>query len=388
MQLKQYQSQQLKNLLESQLKQNISGVLALETKVDSWQKQRIGKLVIHNGALVYGDSTVPNNQEFAKSLGDKLQPNFINAALSIASEKLTNPQSVRELIEILVKLRVFKWEDIETYIHNQVISILEKFDAYPGEAKWDDSTDFDLCFGEDCHGLNWVKLTQDLNHRQQKWASLAPTIPSMDAVPYISESSLSKKVSDPRVRKHLKTYVDGHRTLVDIATVIGKDPLKVANSYLNWVNSGIVNFDKSPEVNNQAATIASETLAANLPTVLSLDDSQIVQISIKRALSGHYNVILASKSAEALMSLNRNSVDLLLLDLTMPEVDGLEFCRMIRRMPKFRDLPIIMVTARDGLIDKMKGQIAGTNKYITKPFQPEELLEIVNKYISKSVKAK
>ncbi len=380
MQLKQYQSQQLKNLLESQLKQNISGVLALETKVNSWQKQRIGMLVINNGALVYGGSTVPNNQQFAKSLGNKLQPNFINAALPLATEKLTNPQSVRELIEILVKLRIFKWEDIEAYIHNKIVSILEKFDGYPGQAKWDDSNDFDLCFGEDRHGLNWTKLKQDLNHRQQKWASLAPTIPSMDAVPYISENSLSKE-SDPRVRKHLKTYVDGRRTLVDIATAMGKDPLKVANSYLNWVKSGVVNFDDSPEFNNQAGTIASETSVANLPTVLSLDDSQIVQISIKRALSGHCNVMLASNAAEALMSLNRNSIDLLLLDLTMPDVDGLEFCRMIRKIPKLRDLPIVMVTARDGLVDKIKGQIAGTNRYITKPFEAEELLAVVNKYI-------
>lgn len=65
----------------------------------------------------------------------------------------------------------------------------------------------------------------------------------------------------------------------------------------------------------------------------------------------------------------------------MPDVDGLEFCKTIRQMSKFRDLPIVMVTARDGLIDKMKGQIAGTNKYLTKPFQPEELQEVVKKYI-------
>ncbi len=380
MQLMQYQAQQLKKLLESQLKHNINGVLALETKVNFWQKQRTGMLVVHNGALVYGDSIVPNNQQFAKTVGDKLQPNFINAALAVASKKLTNPQSVRELIEILVKIRVFQWENIETHIHNQVVSILEKFDAYPGQAKWNDSSDFDLCFGEDRHGLNWTKLKQDLNYRQQQWASLMPTIPSMDAVPYISESSLSR-VSDPRARLHLKTYVDGRRTLVDIATAMGKDPLKVANSYLNWVNSGAVSFDYSPEADNQSGVIASETSSANLPIVLSVDDSPIVQISIKRALSDHYNVMLASQAAEALKILNKYSVELVLLDLTMPDVDGLDFCKMIRKIPKFHDLPIIMVTARDGLINKMKGQIAGTNRYITKPFKPEELLEIVNKYI-------
>ncbi len=380
MQLKQYQAQQLKIFLESQLKHNISGVLTLETTVSSWQKQRRGMLVIYNGALVYADSVIPNNQQLAKSLGDKLQPNFINAALALATEKLTNPQSVRELIEILVKLRIFQWDNVEKHIHNQVVLILERFNAYPGQARWENSSDFDLCFGEDRHGLNWTKLKQDLNHRQQRWASLAPTIPSMDAVPYISDSNLLK-VSDPRVREHLKRYVNGRRTLVEIANVMGKDPLKVANSYSNWVKSGAVNFDDPPEANNQNIAIASETSEGYLPTILSVDDSQIVQISIKRILTGRYNLLFASQAADALKILNRNSVDLVLLDLTMPDVDGLDFCKIIRKIPQFQNLPIIMVTARDGFFDKIKGQMAGSNGYITKPFKPEELLEMINKYL-------
>ena len=380
MQLKQYQAQQLKKFLESQLKQNISGVLTLETTVSSWQKQRRGMLVIYNGALVYADSVIPNNQQLAKSLGDKLQPKFINAVLPPATKKLTNPQSVRELIEILVRLRIFQWDNIEKHIHNQVVLILERFDAYPGQARWEDSSDFDLCFGEDRHGLNWTKLKQDLNHRQQRWASLAPTIPSMDAVPYISDSNLLK-VSDPRVREHLKRYVNGRRTLVEIANVMGKDPLKVANSYSNWVKSGAVNFDDPPEANNQNIAIASETSEGYLPTILSVDDSQIVQISIKRILTGRYNLLFASQAADALKILNRNSVDLVLLDLTMPDVDGLDFCKIIRKIPQFQNLPIIMVTARDGFFDKIKGQMAGSNGYITKPFKPEELLEMINKYL-------
>ena len=209
----------------------------------------------------------------------------------------------------------------------------------------------------------------------------------MDAVPYISESSLLK-VSDPRVREHLKIYVDGSRSLFEIATKMRKDPLKVANSYANWGNAGAVSFDDSPADSNQAVAIASETSNVYLPTVLSVDDSQIVQLSIKRTLTGHYNILFASQAAEALKTLNRNRVDLILLDLTMPDVDGLDFCRIIRQIPQFRDLPIVMVTARDGFFDKMKGQIAGTNGYITKPFTPEELLEVVNKYIKKKWKGR
>ena len=376
----QYQSNELRQLLEAQLRQNISGVLALETKVNSWSNQRRGMLVIHHGELIYGDEKLPTNQQFAKILGDKLQPNSIDAALKLASLELTKTHSVRELIQILVKLGICQWEDIETYAHKKVVATLEKFDTHPGELKWDESSNFDLCFGEECHGLNWIKLLRDLGRRRQKWASFAPTIPSMDAVPYVSKKRLSK-ISNPKARKHFKTYLNGRLSIVEIATTTGKDPLKIADYYLNWVNSGIIRFLGDTEIENQAKTAVDKISNAKLPKVLSVDDSLIVQISIKRALSCHYQVFFANKALDALNILNQNSIDLLLLDLTMPELDGLDFCKIVRKIPRFQHLPIIILTARDGFIDKIKGQIAGSNEYIAKPFRAEELLEVVNKHI-------
>ena len=71
----------------------------------------------------------------------------------------------------------------------------------------------------------------------------------------------------------------------------------------------------------------------------------------------------------------------------MPEIDGLELCRTVRSIPQFRDLPIIMVTARDGFFDKVKGKFAGSSDYLTKPFDAEQLRQIVAKYIGLGVKA-
>ncbi len=385
MELQLYQSHQLRNVLEYQLQQNSSGVLTLKTKVDYSQNKSIEKLVIQNGALVYGGSTIPNNQQFARSLGNQLNKTSIDAALAVAMKKLTNPKSVRELIELLVKLKIFRWEELEFHIHNRVVLLLEKFDAYPGQAKWDDFTDFDLCFGEDCHGLNWTQLTIDLISRRRKWASLAPNISSMYAIPYVRESRRLKlgmlEVRDPRIKEHLDTYVDGRRTLLDIATAMNKDPLIVANSYLSWVKSGIVSLDNITEANNQARTPANTQSDANLPIILSVDDRPIVQLSIKRSLKGHYNVLCSSQPLDALSILGQHPVKLLLLDLTMPVMDGLDFCKQIRGISKFKELPIVIVTARDGIVDQVRGQIAGANGYITKPFTTEELVSAVNNYI-------
>jgi twitching motility two-component system response regulator PilG len=104
---------------------------------------------------------------------------------------------------------------------------------------------------------------------------------------------------------------------------------------------------------------------------------------IKRTLSDRYQVLLASNAVDALKVINTNPIALLLLDVTMPEIDGLEFCRTVRSIPKFQNLPIIMLTARDKFSDKLRGQIAGATRYLTKPVEPSQLLEIVDKCVEK-----
>ena len=95
-----------------------------------------------------------------------------------------------------------------------------------------------------------------------------------------------------------------------------------------------------------------------------------------------YAAIAFSVIVEALNILNTRKVELLLLDVTMPEIDGLELCRTIRSIGKFKDVPVIMLTAKDGLIDKVKGQFAGATHYMAKPVDREKLLPILEKYIS------
>ena len=399
-----YESGKLNSILESLFKKKASGILSLKTQVAHWHTQRSCMLIARNGALVYGDlnvSQVPSNKEICKMLGKKLKPDLINAALSVALEKAPDPSSIRELINLLTRMKVFTWSEVETLVTHKIVLILEQFLPNPGQAQWYKSNDFDLDYGEDRHGLSWAKIKAEIDLRQQHWNRYAPTIPRMDAIPVASLEQLNQ-ISDRNVRKHLKNSADGRNTLLDIADNMGKDPLKVAKSYVNWANNGWVNIGTIPqarlervavenkpisntvELNNRALKSSNLPLDAgdsNLPIVLSVDDSPIIQTSIKRALQEEYRVLLANKATDALKMLEDHQVELLLLDLTMPDVDGLEFCKIVRKIDKFQDLPIVMVTARDGLVNKMKGHIAGSSRYLTKPFKPEQLRQVVGEYI-------
>lgn len=402
---KTYQSNQLISIIDSLIEDNTTGNISIKTNVSFWKKQRSAILILRDGKLIYGDACVPNNQELCKWLGDTLKPGLIKAALSVAKEKITNPNSHVELLELLIKMRVFSWQEVEALINTKVLLTLEKIVYYPGEIQWDkvDRLDnFDLGYDRDRHTLNWADICQKLNQRRQKWLSYAAKIPSMDAIPVVTPDGL-QRIDNPKVKEHFKNSVNGINTLVDIAEKIGKDPLSIAKSYFTWANKGwvtilavpqkdlstpLVEASRSTNSSTQTAEKKGSSVPAasskdpNLPTVLSVDDSSIVQVSIKRALDKHYNVLLADGATKALEILERYSVDLMLLDLTMPDIDGLEFCRIVRQIPEFQELPIVMVTARDGLVNKMKGHIAGTSRYLTKPFSPEQLRDTVHQLIA------
>lgn len=120
---------------------------------------------------------------------------------------------------------------------------------------------------------------------------------------------------------------------------------------------------------------------STMPTVLSVDDSGVVQELIKRSLEAECRVLLCSSAVQALSLMNQEPISVLLLDVSMPEMDGLAFCRTIRSIPKFQALPIVMVTARDSSFDKVQGRLAGATEYLTKPFDAEQLRQIVRNLI-------
>ncbi|MEO0947319.1 MAG: response regulator [Cyanobacteria bacterium J06641_5] len=118
------------------------------------------------------------------------------------------------------------------------------------------------------------------------------------------------------------------------------------------------------------------------PTILSVDDSSIAQALIKRALGRQYCVETCNSVFEAFRLLNeRDDIALILLDLTMPGINGLEFCQTLRKIEKFRGLPIIMLTARDGVVDRFRSRLVGVTYYLTKPVKASELHAVVAQYI-------
>jgi twitching motility two-component system response regulator PilG len=118
-------------------------------------------------------------------------------------------------------------------------------------------------------------------------------------------------------------------------------------------------------------------------TILVVDDSATVRklIAGKLEKSGH-NVVCAEDGIEGLTRLAEQRPDLVLLDITMPRMDGYEVCRQIRSNPETKDIPVVMISGKDGFFDKVRGRMAGTTAYITKPFGPETLMKALERYLA------
>ncbi len=117
---------------------------------------------------------------------------------------------------------------------------------------------------------------------------------------------------------------------------------------------------------------------ATAAKVLVIDDSNTIRRSAEIFLKqGGHEVVLAVDGFDALAKLSDFQPDVVFCDILMPRLDGYQTCAIIKRSPEFAALPVIMLSSKDGLFDKARGRMVGSQDYLTKPFTKDQLLQAV-----------
>jgi twitching motility two-component system response regulator PilG len=115
--------------------------------------------------------------------------------------------------------------------------------------------------------------------------------------------------------------------------------------------------------------------------VLVIDDSNTIRRSAEIFLrQGGHEVVLAEDGFDALAKVNDHDPELIFCDILMPRLDGYQTCAIIKRNPRFAHVPVIMLSSKDGLFDKARGRMVGSEEYLTKPFTKEQLLRAVESF--------
>ncbi len=119
--------------------------------------------------------------------------------------------------------------------------------------------------------------------------------------------------------------------------------------------------------------------------VMIVDDSNTVRKSAELFLRPFgCEVVLAEDGFEAMSKIVENRPDIIFVDITMPRLDGYQSCMLIKKNPLYQSIPVIMLSSKDGLFDKARGRMVGSDDYLAKPFTAEGLLSIIrNRVLSK-----
>jgi twitching motility two-component system response regulator PilG len=130
--------------------------------------------------------------------------------------------------------------------------------------------------------------------------------------------------------------------------------------------------------------MSSSTGNENL-RIMVIDDSSTIRRSAEIFLGQvGYKVVLAEDGFDALAKINDTHPHLIFCDILMPRLDGYQTCALIKKSAKFRDTPVIMLSSKDGLFDRARGAMVGSEEYLTKPFTKDSLLKTVRKYTSEA----
>ena len=119
--------------------------------------------------------------------------------------------------------------------------------------------------------------------------------------------------------------------------------------------------------------------------VMIIDDSKTIRRTAETLLKkAGCDVLNAENGFEALPIISANHPDIIFVDIMMPRLDGYQTCALIKNNKIFKETPVIMLSSKDGLFDRARGKIVGSEQYLTKPFTKDELLGAITQFIGKT----
>jgi two-component system, chemotaxis family, response regulator PixG len=228
----------------------------------------------------------------------------------------------------------------------------------------------------------------------QEWtnAGLANYFPSQ--FPIVRKSDqLSQLVSEHSTQEILIS-IDGNRSLRNLAIHHRRHLLDFSKSLLPLLKSGAISLSAQPKskvVNSEdgngnsliSGIFHDLNIPKSRPLIACIDDSILIYQSLENILSKHeYRSYGVQDPLKIIPTLIKNKPDLIFLDLLMPISNGYEVCEQIRKTPRLKDIPVIILTGKDGWIDRMRAKLVGANGFLTKPVSSQDVLKILEKYTS------
>lgn len=241
----------------------------------------------------------------------------------------------------------------------------------------------DLALAPQLIALEIEPLVAKIARHIQEWKYFYPHIQSPDQCPTVSDPDNLRAALSRSAFRTLGKQANGKTSIRQISRYLNRDILTVAKAIYPYVQQGWVQL--LPPANKSFQPNASDSrfwTELKVPKVFCIDDGKTICDIVESILIQYaYEVIATTSPLDALGQVFQVKPDLILCDIEMPELNGYEICAMLRTSTAFKQVPIVMLTGKDGFIDRVKARMVGATDYLTKPFQTEELLTLVERYV-------
>lgn len=257
-------------------------------------------------------------------------------------------------------------------------------------------------------GVETKMALEEVQESWSQWRKGGLTNISPDRAPYLLRlEDLSARTS-PSVYQNLVKLVTGDQTLRDLAVLMKMETIKIARSLYPYIRQDLISLkavsdleplpspeekvseqqqrhrraeDHQQKQSSQGVSTVKEKSSRKRPLVAFVDDSeQSRQIMDNIITSGGYNFLEIGDSVEAIPLLLENPPKLIFIDLIMPNINGYELCSQIRKISSLKEVPIVIVTGNDGIVDRMRAKVVGANNFISKPIDSSEVLTLAWQY--------
>jgi twitching motility two-component system response regulator PilG len=232
--------------------------------------------------------------------------------------------------------------------------------------------------------LEIAPLVTKIMKQVQEWKQFHPHIQSPNHCPMITDDAQLRAALPENAFRTLARWADGQTSLRQLSRYLNRDLLTLARAIYPYVQQGWIQLLPSTVQETPAVRREWEfsTTVSHVPRVVCIDDDLTIGKTVEYILQAKgYEVTAIRNPLKALTLVFQLKPDLILCDLAMPQLDGYELCGMLRKSTAFRQTPIIMLTGKDGFIDRVRARMVGATDYLTKPFGASELLMLLEKYI-------
>jgi chemotaxis family two-component system response regulator PixG len=221
--------------------------------------------------------------------------------------------------------------------------------------------------------------------RWQKWKEMGLWLVDPEQAPLLKASAqLQENRFSSNSLMALANVFNGENTLWDIAFKKKQCVTVATRALVNYIKQGLVNFRTVPDLPSpiEQWRLAAAMAGPGRPLIACIDDSPTVcELLEQILLPGGYRVLKIQDPMQGVGILAKHKPALIFMDVVMPKTSGFALCNFLRKTPTFRETPIVFLTGQDSIIDRTRAKLTGASDFLTKPANPEQVLQVADKYL-------